>query len=142
MNTAATIAETWDALDPWATLVDRFEQAVGSRQNAADSDWLPAACCSWQDELRALELDDAARRSAAKGRSSTLEFQEATEEAGFKGTMTLVGCSMIWITLIVLILSAWVPWLAWLIVPVFGIFLLLQALRWVVKDQGANSKGN
>ncbi len=91
----------------------------------------------WQDELRSLELDDAARRSVERGRSNTLDLQETTEEATFKGTMTLAGCSLIWLTLIVLILSAWIPWLAWLIVPVLGVFLVMQALRWIVPSQAS-----
>src|SRR5262249_26250756 len=47
---------------------------------------------AWQDEIRSLELDDAVRRSVARRRASTLEYQDATEEASFKGAMTLVGC--------------------------------------------------
>jgi hypothetical protein len=91
----------------------------------------------WQDELRALELDDAARRSVERGRSNTLDLQETTEEATFKGTMTLVGCSLIWLSVIVLILSVWFPILAWLIVPLFGVFLVMQTLRWIVPKSEA-----
>lgn len=87
---------------------------------------------TWQDAVRSLELDDAARRSVARRRASTLEYQEATEEAGFKGTMTLVGCSLLWGSLVLLILSRWFPWLGWLILPVFALFLGLQLLRWAV----------
>ena len=43
--------------------------------------------------------------------------------------MTLVGCSLIWLAVVVLILAFWIPWLAWGIVPVFAVFLLMQALR-------------
>jgi predicted dehydrogenase len=102
---------------------------------------LPTAYCrlSWQDEIRCLELDDAARRSVARGRASTLEYQEATEEAGFKGTMTLVGCGLLWLSLVLLILSIWVPWMGWLIGPVFALFLTLQLLRWVVPPSGDQS---
>ena len=47
--------------------------------------------------------------------------------------MTLLGCSLLWLSLAFLILSIWVPWLGWLIPPVFAAFLLLQVLlRWVV----------
>ncbi len=98
---------------------------------AATATFVPATL-TWQDAIRGLELDDAARRSVRRRRASTLEFQEATEEAGFKGTMTLVGCSMLWMSLVLLILSAWLPWLGWFIAPVFGIFLVLQLLRWAV----------
>jgi predicted dehydrogenase len=132
--------ESYDAVNPWTALVERFEQAVEAAAGKKPQPGMLAQECltkaptllGWQDELRCLELDDAARRSAERGRSSTLDFQESTEEASFKGTMTLVGCSLIWLTLLVLILSAWIPWLAWFIVPVMGVFLLLQALRWVV----------
>jgi hypothetical protein len=89
-------------------------------------------CPTWQDAIRCLELDDAVRRSVARRRASTLDYQEATEEASFKGAMTLVGCAMLWISLMLLILSVWVPWLGWVIAPVFAIFLVMQAFRWVV----------
>jgi len=93
---------------------------------------LPSRMPSWRDAIRCLELDEAARRSVARRRASTLDNQEATEEASFKGAMTLMGCGMLWISVVLLILSVWVPWLGWLIVPVFGLFLVLQAFRWVV----------
>jgi predicted dehydrogenase len=103
----------------------------------------PAALLlTWQDEVRCLELDDAARRSVERRRASTLEYQEATEEAGFKGTMTLVGCSLLWGSLVLLIASRWVPWLGWAILPVFALFLALQLLRWAVPPRpGAEEQG-
>jgi hypothetical protein len=103
--------------------------ALPTAPQAQSADSVPL---TWQDEIRCLELDDAARRSVVRRRASVLEYQEATEEAGFKGTMTLVGCSLIWLSLVLLIVAVWVPWLIWLILPVFGVFLLLQLLRWVV----------
>ena len=135
-----TRTESFAAFDPWTALLERFEQAV---RNAPSKKLTPGQAADecltktppvlgWQDELRALELDDAARRSAERGRSSTLDLQVTTEEASFKGTMTLVGCSLIWLTVAVLILAIWLPYLALLIVPVFAIFLVLQALRWIV----------
>jgi predicted dehydrogenase len=136
-------AEAWEPFHPWQALIERFEQAVlaaavrkpepGRPDDASLTKSPPLL--GWHDELRALELDDAARRSAERGRSNTLDLQEATEEASFKGTMTLVGCSLIWLSVIVLIVSVWVPWLIWLIVPVFGAFLVMQTLRWVVPAQ-------
>jgi hypothetical protein len=47
--------------------------------------------------------------------------------------MTLVGCSVLWGSLVLLILSRWVPWLGWVIVPLLVLFLALQLLRWVVR---------
>jgi predicted dehydrogenase len=99
---------------------------------------------TWQDAVRCLELDDAARRSVHRRRASTLEYQEASEEASFKGTMTLVGCAAIWGSLALLILSRWLPWLGWVILPALGVFLGLQLLRWVVPTRpptGEEPKG-
>lgn len=98
-----------------------------SRQPTAERRWP-----TWHDAIRCLELDDAARRSIERRRSSVMEYQEATEEAGFKGTMTLVGCGLLWSSLFVLILSVWIPWLRWAILPVFAVFLGLQLFRWIV----------
>jgi predicted dehydrogenase len=152
----ATREETWEAWNPWPALVEVFEEALGVREAAP----LPVASrglaavssqqitatpspryavtpearplVTWQDAVRCLELDDAARRSVERRRATTLEFQEATEEAGFKGTMTLVGCGLLWGSLLLLILSRWLPWLGWAIAPVFALFLVLQLLRWLV----------
>ena len=93
---------------------------------------LTAQPLSWQDAIRALELDDAARRGIERRRSSLLEYPEATEEVGFKGTMTLVGCSMLWSVLLLLILSRWWPALGWLIVPLIVVFLGMQLLRYFI----------
>ena len=102
----------------------RFEAALAGGGAEAQS--------SWQEEVRCLELDDAVRRSVARRRASTLEYPEATEEVGFKGTMTLVGCGVLWGSLGLLILSRWFPWVGWVIVPVLVAFLLLQTLRWAL----------
>jgi hypothetical protein len=80
-----------------------------------------------------------ARRSVQRRRASTLEYQEVTEEAGFKGTMTLIGCGLLWGSVVVLLLSAWLPWLLWFIVPGFALFLVLQLLRWVMPPSGTKS---
>jgi predicted dehydrogenase len=118
--------EAWDAWDPWPPLVALFEEAVsgaGRRSGASPS---------WQDAIRCLELDDAARRSVQRRRASTMEYQEASEEVGFKGTMTLVGCGLIWLTIVIVILANWFPRAGWAIVPLLVIFLGLQAFRWIV----------
>jgi predicted dehydrogenase len=101
-------------------------------QAAAPAGGAGAPWPTWQDAVRGLELDDAARRSLQRRRTSLLEYPEATEEVGFKGTMTLVGCGMVWVVLLLLILSTWVPWLRWLIVPLLVGFLALQLLRYLI----------
>lgn len=114
--------EAWPAWDPWPPLVAIVGRALKGE---------PAAI-SWQDAVRGLELDDAARRSAERRRSSVLEYAEASEEVGFKGTMTLVGCGLLWAVLLLLILSRWVPRLGYVILAVLVVFLGLQLLRWVI----------
>jgi hypothetical protein len=119
----------------WQDLIQRFETSLERLKSAPRA--APGAGLSlnlrddlsWYDEVRALELNDAARRSIERRRSYTLEFQEATEDTGFKGTMTLVGCALLWLAPAVLLLSAWIPWLAWLIAPVLLVFLALQFLK-------------
>ncbi len=123
-----THEEYWQRWDPWPALIDTFEQAL---QRTAQTRLRP----SWQDAVRALELDDAARRGVEKRRSSVLEYPEATEEVGFKSTMTLVGCSLLWGVLLLLILSIWWPKVGFLIVPLIVAFLGLQLLRYFVPKQ-------
>ncbi|MFO0964744.1 MAG: hypothetical protein U0793_04030 [Gemmataceae bacterium] len=137
-------AEEWAAFDPWPAMVSAFEETMRrSRRDKPGPASSPKAesltqggILAWQDEIRALELDDAARRSVGRRRASVLDYQEVTEEASFKGAMTLVGCSLLWISLMLLILSVWVPWLGWFILPVVAVFLLLQFLGWAVPPTG------
>jgi predicted dehydrogenase len=110
--------ETWPGWDRWAPVVEALDGA---------------SAVTWQDEVRALELDDAARRSVAKRRVSTLDYQQVSEEVGFKGTMTLVGCGLLWALLGVLLLAMWQPVLFWAIIPLLAAFLVLQLLRWVAQ---------
>jgi predicted dehydrogenase len=144
--------ESWPTWNPWLPILQVFEAAVsgaaaapsfqetaarpadagGSASSAGKSQ--TTSLLTWQAAIRAQELDDALRRSVAKRRASTLEYPEATEETGFKGTMTLVGCGLLWVVLLLAILAAWFPLVGWLIIPVLVFFLGLQILRWVVKQ--------
>jgi predicted dehydrogenase len=149
--------ECWETWNPWPMMVEVFEKTVAGedkrqgdqvtrRPGDQEMEGSEArgqgglagkagvrAGVVWQDAVRGLELDDAARRSVEKRRASTLEYQEASEEAGFKGTMTLVGCGLIWGSLVLLVLSRWVPWAGWLIAPLFLVFLAMQVFRWVAQ---------
>jgi predicted dehydrogenase len=129
----------WPAWDPWPALLEVFESAVLANQRRsapAPSGTPPSALRSppltWQNEVRCLELDDAVRRSVERRRASTLEYQEASEEVGFKGTMTLVGCALLWSLLLLTILAVWQRWVLYLVIPVLFVFLGLQLLRWVI----------
>jgi predicted dehydrogenase len=142
--------EAWERWDPWPALVAEFEAAVAlSRKSPEEASARPEI--TWQDAVRGLELDDAARRSVERRRSSVLEYQEASEEVGFKGTMTLVGCLVVWLLPLVLLATrlipavGWVelpggrwiyiPHVSWLIVPALAIFLGLQLLRYLIPKQ-------
>lgn len=134
--------EQWEALAPWEPLVELVERHLGlhgeiqasrTLARSVDDSWTqPAPSLGWTDAIRALELDEAVRRSVHSRRAQALDLQEASEEANFKGTMTLVGCSLMWMALVLLILSVWVPWLGWFIFPAIAVFLGLQLLRWIV----------
>lgn len=123
-----------DASEAWPRLVAEFERAVAElkaaprAEPAAGRDVSTGGRVAWRDAVRAAELDEAASRSIIKRRAVLLEYQEASEEVGFKGTMTLIGCGMLWFVIFLLILSAWQPWLGWLILPAIVAFLGLQLL--------------
>ncbi len=140
-----TTTETWEPFHPWAAMVEAFEATVKDGQarrqkiepGVTDDTNLASdrPRLGWMDEIRALDLDDAARRSAQHHRAVSLDFQEATEEASFKGAMTLLGCGLLWLTLLLAILSIWLPWMGWFVLPALGIFLMMQLLRWIVPGQ-------
>jgi predicted dehydrogenase len=132
-----THEETWDSWDPWPDLLRHFDSAVEHAKTKSAK----ALPLSWQDAVRSLELDAAARRSVERRRVSGMEYQEANEEVGFKGTMTLVGCALVWVILLLFIGSLWLPWLRWVIVPVLVFFLVLQLFRWIIPRRG-NENGN
>jgi hypothetical protein len=99
-QTEACHKEEWPAQNLFHEMVKSFEDAVGRyeqspiqilarKKGPGSQDAL--ALVTWQDAIRCAELDDAARRSVERRRASILEYPEATEEASFKGTMTLIG---------------------------------------------------
>ena len=117
--------ELWSEWDAWTAFVPVVETAC---ENLAS---LPRI--GWPDAIHALELDDALRRSVEKRRPQSLDYREITEEVGARGTLTLIGCGMIWLMLLVFGLSVWVPWIRWAIVPMLGGFLLLLAMQWLAR---------
>jgi hypothetical protein len=154
--------ESWPALPPWEPLVALVEQNLGRLVDTAirasatpkpprpipdafsgdveSTSWTRTEPrLGWLDAIRAIELDDSVRRSLHYRRAYSLDLQEANEETTFKGTMTLVGCSLLWITILLLFLSIWMPRLGWIIFPAIAIFLILQLLRWVVPKRKQDS---
>jgi predicted dehydrogenase len=154
-ETGTSREEYDERFDPWPVLVEAFEAVLLERQGDKETrrqgdkesiresspvslsppllvSLSSAPGLSWQDEVRALELDDAARRSVERRRVNLMDYQEASEEVGFKGTMTLVGCAMLWAVLLLLIASRWQPWVGWLILPLLVVFIGMQLLRYVI----------
>jgi predicted dehydrogenase len=127
--------EAWERWDPWPALVAEVEVAVALARKPPEVQAKARPAVSWQDAVRGLELDDAARRSVERRRSSVLDYQEASEEVGFKGTMTLVGCFVVWLLPLALWLIKLYPVLVWFLVPVLAIFLGLQLLRYLIPKQ-------
>jgi predicted dehydrogenase len=134
--------EAWDLWNPWPSLVKILELGVAHPAKAMQLAKAPRpGDVTWQDAVRCLELDDAARRSVERRRASSMDYQEASEEVGFKGTMTLVGCGLIWVVLLLFIVSFWAPLVRWGIVPVLVLFLGLQLFRWIIpRGRGQNGR--
>lgn len=129
-----------EAYDAWAELAGQFEAALGlrpTREGEASAEPRGnVAPITWDDEVRSLELDDAARQSAIHRRASALDYQEANEEVGFKGTMALAGCAMLWVVVGLLIASVYYPWAGLLVLPLLAVFIGMQFLRYVIPPKG------
>ncbi|HEV8062670.1 MAG TPA: Gfo/Idh/MocA family oxidoreductase, partial [Gemmataceae bacterium] len=132
--------ETWANVQPWDGVIAELEKRAGEPLKPHVAGSPPPAeersrLLSWQTETRCLELDDATRRSVERRRAILLEYPEASEEVGFKGTMTLVGCVVLWGILGVFMISLWLPWLQWTIVPILLIFMGMQSFRWLARRE-------
>jgi hypothetical protein len=125
--------QSWDAWDPWPRVVEVLEAAVVSHDKKRTPPGV--SVLSWQDEIRSLELDDGARRSVQKRRVSQMEYPEASEEVTFKGTMTLVGCALLWAVILLVILFYKSPWVGWVVGGVLAVFLALQLLRGIIPSR-------
>ncbi|HEV3144366.1 MAG TPA: Gfo/Idh/MocA family oxidoreductase [Gemmataceae bacterium] len=109
----------------WHGLLSVFEMALS---NPAEP--LPL---TWDDAIRTMELDDALRQSVEKRRAIPMEYAEVSEQASARGSITLIGCGMIWLMLLAFAVSIWLPWIRWLVVPMLVGFLGLLAVRWIVE---------
>ncbi|MFN4259366.1 MAG: Gfo/Idh/MocA family oxidoreductase [Gemmataceae bacterium] len=132
------IEEMWSEWQPWPRMVELIEAALQRRK--PDVTFAGQRLPTWHEEIRCLELDDAARRGIERRRAYALEYPDATEATHFKGTMTLVGCGLIWAMLLLLLIAAWMPWVGWFIVPVLAVFILLQLLRWIIPRQEGETR--
>jgi hypothetical protein len=70
-----------------------------------------------------------------KRRISTLDYQEINEEVGSKGTLTLIGCGMVWVMLLLAFLGIWQPLVLWGVLPLIGLFLALVIMNWLAQKR-------
>ena len=124
--------ETWD---PWSKLAAELTRTGPDRHPRLD----------WFDEIRALELCEAAQRSARRRRVVAVQYEDlsaASETAGFKTVMTMLGCGVLTLALVLLVamLAFGIPLASWfplLVLPFLILFLLLQLLRWIIPESEA-----
>lgn len=110
--------ETWRA----------FAEAVITRIKEPQP-WL----VGWQDEIRVCEWDDALRRSIIKRKVSTVDYQEISEEVGSRGTLTLIGCGMVWLMLLLAFVAIWQPLVLWGVIPLLIVYFVLLLLNWLAR---------
>ncbi len=121
--------------DPHAAILDVLARALDHRDAPIHPDLL--------DGTRAMELAEAVARSLRRGRTVDLHYEEISEEASFKGVMTSLGCAVLLGILVVLPAALmgpamgipWTIYLAWAIPPLLVGFILLQTLRFAIKDR-------
>lgn len=83
---------------------------------------------------RQIELAEAVQRSLKNQRAVTLQYDEFSEEASFKGIMATTGCGLLWgLVLIAILVAMKVPFVHHLVLPALLIFLSLQLLGLVFR---------
>jgi predicted dehydrogenase len=107
--------------------------ALLARLIEAALDGRPSA--TWTDATRCLELFDAARRSVKRKRMVAMDYEAVSETGNFKSTMTALGCVVLLIIMTLFYLTPTLPFAKYLIIPILALFLGLQALRWIIKDE-------
>ncbi|MBL9124498.1 MAG: hypothetical protein JNG90_12760 [Planctomycetaceae bacterium] len=125
--------ESFPDWDPAAAALDQFARLLAGE----------VAHPTWVDACRDIELADSIQRSLDKGRTVELHYEDYTEDGTFKGTMTSLGCALLWLAPLVLLvgivlgqmglpIADYVPHM---LLGVLGIFLLLQLLRLAVPSK-------
>lgn len=118
---------------PPAAAIEQLELAVAGK---------PAAP-TWPDGCRDIELTESIARSLAKGRTIELHNEEHSEHGTFKGTMTSLGCGLLWLSLLVFILALVLAWATGaevfryaphFILAVLALFLAIQSLKLVFRN--------
>lgn len=106
---------------------------------------------NWPSAIRSLEIVEAVEKSLKKGRTIAVGIEGRSETDAFKGTMASIGCVLLMLGLLVVFGSAVILKLAektgnqllvdifrWWpagLVAVFGVFILMQLLRFIIPRQ-------
>jgi predicted dehydrogenase len=93
------------------------------------------------DGTRAMELAEATVRSLRRGRTVDLHYEAISEESSFKSVMTSTGCVIFLAGLMAIPVAlagpplglGWTIYIAYFVPVGFGLFVVLQLLRLVVK---------
>jgi predicted dehydrogenase len=118
--------------DPKEAMLSAFAEAAGGREVRPDL----------LDGMRSLEVAGGVIRSLRRGKTIDLHYEVVSEAGNFKAVMTSVGCLLIVGTLFVLPVALAGPalginatlLLAYGVLPVLVLFVMLQALRFAVKN--------
>lgn len=94
------------------------------------------------DGTRAMELAEATARSLRRGRTVDLHYDEISEANNFKSVMTSTGCMLLLGILVALPAALagpalgwnWTLYLAYAIPPLLVLFMLMQSLRFAVRQ--------
>ncbi|MGD9634627.1 MAG: hypothetical protein AB7G28_05035 [Pirellulales bacterium] len=100
------------------------------------------AASTWQTATAAMEVVDTIELSLQKGRTIEVHQQRLTEQLAFRGTMAAFGCGLLLVAFFVLILAGVIGDILGInirqfwpiaLLAVLALFLLMQALPWLVK---------
>jgi myo-inositol 2-dehydrogenase/D-chiro-inositol 1-dehydrogenase len=127
--------------DPHAAILDVLLRSIEG--HGAPSRTLPSP--NLDDGIRAMEVTEGVVRSLRRERKIDLHYQSIAEDANFKSVMTSTGCLVLLGVLVLLPLalagrSLGMPWLihvSYLIPVMLGGFILLQVLRFAIRQPAA-----
>jgi predicted dehydrogenase len=133
-----TDRQTFSAWHGEQKALTRFRAAIGGQATRPD----------WLDSARAVDLAETVRESLRRGRTIDLFNETYSEDASFKGAMGIAGCGLLLFGLFSVLVVAALQMLArqmewrraaevlgkwpYLLLVVFGVFLVLQLLRFII----------
>jgi hypothetical protein len=106
------------------------------------------AASTWQSATAAMEIVDTIELSLQKGRTIEVHQQRLTEQLAFRGTMAAFGCGLLFVMFFGLMVAGVVgdvlgvpvkDYWPIALLAVLALFLLMQALPWLVKRRRAES---